>query len=178
MSDSEDKQMQELAVRWTQAQPAVSAFITSMVPSFHDAEDILQRVAVSLAQKFSSYDRDKSFLAWSIGIARIEILRYRRSCARDKHIFNDTIVDKVAGIFEESGDELSGLREALQKCVGQVKGRARELLELRYVRELKPGRIARQIGMTPNAVFVALHRLRVILKECINRQIALGKREL
>jgi len=172
MEQSDQKNMEELAVRWTQAQPVVAAFINSLIPSFHDAEDVLQIVAVTVAKKFLQYDRTRPFVAWAIGIAKFEILHYRRQSARGRHIFDDKMVDNIAQAYQETAGELGDLRNALRKCVREVQGRSRKLLELRYIRELKPARIARQLGMTANAVFVALHRIRIILRECIERQLA------
>lgn len=171
MDQSEQKNREELTVYWTQAQPIVAAFISSMIQSFQDAEDVLQMTAITLAKKYDQYDRSRPFVAWAIGIAKYEVLNYRRQRAKDRHIFDDTVVDQITQAYQETASELNGLRNALRKCLKEVKGRSRKLLELRYIRELKPTRIARQLGMTTNAVFVALHRIRVALRECIERHL-------
>jgi RNA polymerase sigma-70 factor (ECF subfamily) len=68
--------------------------------------------------------------------------------------------------------ELDDTREALNKCTRQLRGRARQLVELHYVRELRPTRIAQQLGMSANAVFVALHRVRTALRKCVEARLA------
>lgn len=171
MDQSEQKGREELTVYWTQAQPIVSAFISSMVQSFQDAEDVLQMTAITLAKKYDQYDRNRPFVAWAIGIAKYEVLTYRRQKAKDRHVFDDAIVDQITQAYQETASELTGLRNALRKCLKEVKGRSRKMLELRYIRELKPTRIGRQLGMTTNAVFVALHRIRVALRDCIEQRL-------
>jgi hypothetical protein len=54
--------MQQFAVQWTQAQPSVTAFIASLVPRHHDAEDILQRTAASLISMRDQYDPSRPFV--------------------------------------------------------------------------------------------------------------------
>ena len=48
----------------------------------------------------------------------------------------------------------------------------RKLLEMRYVREMTPRKIAATTGMNSNAVSVMLHRVRRALRDCIERQLA------
>jgi len=43
---------------------------------------------------------------------------------------------------------------------------------MRYVREMKPARIAVKLGMTSNAVSVMLFRIRAALSKCIDKQMA------
>ncbi len=55
---------------WTLAQPAVSAFVTSVVRDFRDRDDVLQDIAVAVIESFDSYDSDRPFTAWAMGVAR------------------------------------------------------------------------------------------------------------
>ena len=64
---------EQLTVQWAQSQPLIAAFISSLVPDFHDADDILQNVAVVTVRKYEQFDPNRSFVAWAIGIAKNEI---------------------------------------------------------------------------------------------------------
>ncbi len=164
--------MQQLAVRWTQAQPTIASFITSLIPDFHDSEDVLQRVAAAVVDKYDEYDPSRPFVAWALGIARIEVLRFRSEGRRDRHVFDDEALDQIAIAYEKVIPDLEEMKKALSQCSRQLRGRARQLLELHYVRGLTPTRIAQQLGLTANAVFVALHRVRVALRKCIESRLA------
>lgn len=172
MNEDRQQSMQELAVHWTKAQPVVAAFISSVVSNFQDVDEILGRVAVTLVQKFDRYDRNKSFVAWAVGIAKYEILNHRREMAYDKHIFDTKAIEHLAGAYEAEAPHLDDLREALAHCLKKVEGRSRRVLQMRYIRGLKPGRIARQLDMTANAIFVLLHRIRLALRKCIEHKLA------
>lgn len=165
------QRMQELAVNWTKVQPAVAAFITSLVGDFHQSEDLLQKTAAAIVVKYDSYDPSRSFVAWAIGVARHEVLMHRRGLARDRHVFDDDIVARVADAFTELESEYDPLKQALSHCLDKVTGRPRHILDLSYAAELSPAQIGQQLQMKPNAVYVALHRVREALRDCIQRQI-------
>lgn len=171
------EQSERLARLWTQAQPVVSAYVSTLVPDFHQAEEVLQRVAVALVRKFDTYDESRPFLPWAVGIARLEVLRSRRDFATDRHRFGEALIDQVTELYQDDEPEFVGWRESLRHCVGQLKGRNEEVLSLRYQEEQSPAQIAEQMGMKVGAVRVLLFRVRKALRDCIekrNRQIEQG----
>ncbi len=52
----------------------VAAFVLSIIPDFHQAEDVLQQVAVVLVREFGQFDTSRPFLPWALGIARTWLL--------------------------------------------------------------------------------------------------------
>lgn len=62
MSDFDKHISEEIAVLWTGAQPAVAAFVSSIIPNFQDADDILQNVAVAVIKNYDKYDKDRPFV--------------------------------------------------------------------------------------------------------------------
>jgi len=169
--DSQKAEMQRFAVRWTQAQPSVAAFITALVPDFHDAEDLLQRVAVTLVDKYDQYDPAQPFVGWAIGVARVEILRFRQECQRDRLIFDAETIEAVATAYEEINPDLGAINNALNYCMDKLTGRLREVFDLHYLREHAPAEVAEMLDVSLNSVFVSLHRARVSLRDCIQRRL-------
>jgi RNA polymerase sigma-70 factor, ECF subfamily len=164
--------MQELAVQWTRAQSTIAAFIASIVRDHHDAEDILQRTAAAVVAKYDRYEPSRPFTSWAIGVAKIEVMRFRQERGKDRIVFDDVAIQAVASAYGEMDTRLRDLREALAQCLGQLRGRMRRVIEL-YVREgAATDRIAAQLGMSKNAVFVMLHRGRVALRQCVERHAA------
>ena len=74
---------------------AIRAFVRSLVPTRQDAEDVMQEIAVVLWRKFSELP-DDDFRRWAFGVARYEILAWRRDKARDRHLFGDDTLDLLA----------------------------------------------------------------------------------
>jgi RNA polymerase sigma-70 factor (ECF subfamily) len=175
MNKSDKQISEEIAVLWTHAHPAVAAFVSSIVPSFQDADDILQQVAVSIIKNYDKYDRDRPFVAWAIGIAKNEVLMYLRKNLRDKLIFSPRAIQAISEVHEKESLKFDAMRKALDVCIKKLKGRSRRILEMRYVSELPIPRIAQKIGVGPNAVYTAFHKIRLALRDCINLQISSGR---
>jgi DNA-directed RNA polymerase specialized sigma24 family protein len=83
-STSQVAAMRELAGLWVQSQSVISAYITANVVDAHHVEDLVQEVAQICAEKFASFDRERSFVAWSLGIARHRLMKYYRTRHRDR----------------------------------------------------------------------------------------------
>jgi RNA polymerase sigma-70 factor (ECF subfamily) len=166
------KSMRELARLWVQSQSAISAYLTANVIDVHHAEDLVQEVAQVVAESFGEYDRRRSFTSWALGIARNRLLKYYRSRARDRLVLSEAALGKLADALERVEHEAEDRRIALRACLERIEGRRRTVLELRYGENAKVMAIAQQLQMSPDAVSVMLHRIRTILYECIQRQLA------
>lgn len=168
-----DEQHQQAIRYWTLAQPVVSAYVASVVRDFRDRDDLLQAIAVAVLESFSSYDSNRPFTAWAIGIARNQIGTYLRDRKRNRLVFDAETVDLLAVAFEQVDTEQTRKLDFLQHCLAKLEGRARQLCELRYQNDLKPAAIASLLSMTPNTVAKSLQRIRDQLRQCIERHAAL-----
>ena len=97
---------------WTQTQPMVASFLGASVPDFRDAEDLLQNVAVACLRKFDQYDAHRPFAAWALGIAKLEVLHWRRGRARNRLLYDDALIDQMAAVSEELAPELDRRADA------------------------------------------------------------------
>ena len=166
------QQTEQFATLWTQAQGTITAFIRTLIPDYLQAEEVLQRVAVTLVRKFDQYDTTRPFAAWAIGVAKMEVLYYRRQLATDKHLFNDEIVEQIATSYELLVDEVDPIREARDKCVGELEGRSKEVIQIRYSDGMKAVKIAEEMKLSAGAVRMLLCRVRTALRRCIERRLA------
>lgn len=171
----ENSDSEELAVYWAQHQPVIAGYISSLISNFQDADDVLQNVAMVTVKKFDEYDREKPFVSWVIGIAKNMVLRYYAEKKKSRLILDHRAIQAVSKIYEAEFKAISRQNEiaknALERCLQQVKGRWKKILEMYYLRELSPVRISQQMGITNNNVFVSLHRIRTALRKCVNDQL-------
>lgn len=165
-----DIQTRQAARLWTLAQPAVSAFVLSVVRDFSIRDDVLQETAVAVIESFERYDTSRSFVSWAIGVAHNQIRLYWRREKREHLTFDDDVVEQVAESFQTCPSEETDSLGFLRDCLNQLDGRARQLIELRYSHDLKPLAISELIGMSANSVAKALQRLRDQLRDCIDRK--------
>jgi RNA polymerase sigma-70 factor (ECF subfamily) len=107
-----------------------------------------------------------------MGIAQNQVSLYFRRVHRDRLCFDEGLLMQLADAFEGVASDENQTLGYLRGCLGQLEGRARELCELRYVRDLKPAAIAQSVGMTANSVAKALQRIREQLRACVERKSA------
>jgi RNA polymerase sigma-70 factor (ECF subfamily) len=165
-------QAERFAALWTAAQPTIAGFIRTLVPDYLQADEVLQRVAVTLVRKYQQYDPSRSFTAWAVGVAKYEVLYYRRERATDKHLFGDDIVEQIASRYEILAEDVDPLREALRHCLDQLEGRSKRVIDLRYRRGLKSRAIAEEMTLSSGAVRMLLCRVRETLRSCIERYLS------
>ena len=159
----------ELARLWVEAQPMVLAYIRSCIDSYSDAEDVLQTVAQDVVVKYDQYDKARPFIGWALWLTKSRVIDHYRKAGRDRHRFGDEVLDRMSHAFEELQPEASAQQDALNNCMKKLPDKSMQLLELRYIDNLKPQAMAKQTGTSPGTIRVALTRLRKALGRCIEQ---------
>jgi len=154
---------------FVQHQQAVMAFVLSLEPGIHDADEIVQETFVTASRKASTWAAGTNFLAWACAIARFKTLSFQRDRGRRNRRLAEDVVELLAEHTEEDFSVFQGQVAALRECLKELAPKARELINLRYHAGLMPRKIAGEIGWTVNAVRVALTRARNALRECLGR---------
>src|SRR5689334_17416818 len=90
----------------TQHERRVYAFILSLVPSWHDADEILQETNVRLWTEFERFEPGSDFCAWACAIAKYQVLTHRKQQARQRVRFTDEFLDVVAEEMAAEADDL------------------------------------------------------------------------
>ena len=159
---------------WVKAQPLVSSFVFASIRRPHDAEDVLQETATAALDDFASYDMQRPFLPWVMGIARFRILTYYRRHANEKLQFDDATLAAFAEAHASMEAESSERRHALNMCLERVRGRQRKALQMRYEEGFSVQQIAAALSTTANAISLLLHKVRKSLATCVERQLSRG----
>lgn len=152
---------------FTKAEPILRRHVLAHIPSYHEAEDVLQDIAVTLWDRFGDFRRDGSFTGWAMGVARRKILHSRRSFARDRLMLTDDINAVFERRLEESADELGARRKFLRNCMAKLSEKQRNIVNLKYRDDLSTEKIAANIGSSANAVRIVLTRTRHELAQCM-----------
>ena len=159
-----------LTLLWMQAQPVVEAYLNALIRDRAVAEDLLQQVALTATEKFDEFDPNRSFTGWAMGIARNKALQFFDRSSSDRHTFSNDLLDQLADTTERLAPRAQERREALTLCIEKLPPKSLALIKRRYVQDLKPGRIAETLGLSPNAVRLSLHRIRIALRKCIEKR--------
>ena len=161
-------QVQQLFVKH---QGALKRYTLSLVPDFADADDVLQQVFLTVSEKADDYELETNFMAWARTIARYKIMNHWRRQKSAPEALSEKVLETLVTEPPEEEPEESYFVRNLEDCLSQLPPTARELVELRYQRELKPGAIADLKNWTPNSVYVALSRARALLRDCLESKL-------
>ena len=171
MSDFHDRHHDQFLRLFAEHEPALRTFVRSLLPSRGDASEVIQEVAVVLWQKFAQFDAARDFRKWAFGVARYETLAYLRDRARDRLVFNDELVNRLADEAAAAGQRHESQREALDACLQKLPERHRSLVLGAYVKGTRIDELAAQRGQTAMSLYKLLHRIRQALLECVRRAI-------
>ncbi len=148
-------------------QDLLRAVLLAATRSAQDAEDLLQDVLVLLWEKSGEYDPARPFRAWALGVARLEMLKWRQRRARSRPVSSLEALEALTQAAERRAEELDGQRKHLEDCLQRLSPPARDLLRLRYGESLAVGEIARRVASTAAAVERALVRARTAIRSCM-----------
>ncbi|MEM8671677.1 MAG: sigma-70 family RNA polymerase sigma factor [Planctomycetota bacterium] len=168
----ENQKREDFTHYWLEVEPSVSAYVFASISGFHDAEDMVQRIAQELARRFDEYDAQRPFVGWALWIAKSRVIDFYRTQNRVKVVFSDELLGQLADTIVHQADGRNGRREALEACLDELPPKSRRILDLRYVEERSAEETARRIGSTSGSVRVLLSRVRTVLATCIERRLA------
>jgi len=166
MNTSDDQQHDDFLRLFTAHEPAVRAFVRSLVPTLCDANDVMQEVAIVLWRKFGEYASGENFRRWAFGVAKMKVLSWQRDCGRDRHVFGDDLTDLLACHAEENAERLAAQREALRLCLEKLPAEQRRLVDSAYAPDTRIRELAQFFGQSIAALYKRLHRIRLALIEC------------
>ena len=156
----------------TRHQRQIFAYIYTLVPDRHDAEDLLQETSVVICEKFDEFVPGTDFVAWACQIAWWRVRYARQKFARSKVLFDDDLLESVAHTAATMREELDERHEALAVCLQKLAPRDRELLLTRYEPGNGVAEAAHRTGRSMDAAYKALNRLRKLLHDCVTDRLA------
>jgi RNA polymerase sigma-70 factor (ECF subfamily) len=147
---------------------AIRSFILSLVPDFDLADDILQEVFVVVTERADTFEIGTNFVAWARQIARNKLMSAQQKYRSSAQILSSDTIEAL--VVQMPDEDESDQVDVLRDCLGKLAPRAEQVTRMRYHEHRKPAEIAREIGWTAAAVYVALSRARTFLRHCVEEQ--------
>jgi RNA polymerase sigma-70 factor (ECF subfamily) len=171
----QDKRTLEFLKLFVRHQQEIYAYILTLVPHIHDADDLFQDGMIVMWQKFDQFQPGTNFAAWGVQIMRFQILNYRRNQARDKRVLTEeSLFEALIGHMPTIQDETAARIEALRKCLTLLDDRAKRLIKMRYERNIPVEKIASFLKMSRRHVYHILGQINSVLLRCMRRTLAEG----
>lgn len=149
-------------------QPRLLAYIRAIVVNQHLAEDVFQDVSILALQARVDLESELHLAHWLRRTARHKAL----NAAQKKSNRIATLSTQTLDLLESEWDRADALDLAeqvqkLEHCIDLLPDPGRKLIRLRYRDGLSGKEIAGQVGRKTEAVYMALSRLRVALRRCV-----------
>ena len=147
-------------------------FLVGLTKDPAQAEDLFQNTYLILCEKWEQYRPGTNFLAWARQIARFEFLASVDPDRRPFVTAEMEVLESALHAVEREGGAPSSRREALRRCLDQMpQAKGRRVLELRYGEGLAGEKDAQQVGLSLNALYTMLSRVRRVLQDCVERRV-------
>ena len=165
----------EFVSQLTKWQGNLLGYLVSLLGDLHDARDVLQATNLALWEKRAEFIAGAEFGPWARKFAYFEALALIRDRKRDKHVFDEDLVEQLAQDTVELGDE-DERQLALRDCLTQLKEDQRLLIQQRYRQGGSIRQVMQKSGKKESAVKVSLMRLRKALLLCIESKLEVGNK--
>jgi RNA polymerase sigma-70 factor (ECF subfamily) len=158
--------------------PRLLAYAFALCGDHHVAEDAVQELSLIVAarpDKVPAGDPDAG--RWMRAVLRNKSLEMGRRSRKHRAELAGDVIEALAATFDEmdsedAADRLQRMRLAMRDCVGQLKGDARCVIQMRYTEGKSCEQIAGRVGRSIQAVYAMLKRVRLALATCVDQKAA------
>lgn len=158
-------------------QPALRAFVLSLLPGSPEVDDVIQETNVEIWVKRGDFRIGTDFKSWMFSVAKFKVLAVWRDQQRRKvwTVPDETLSKLIERIEDGVFAETETRHEALRVCLSRLRAEDRTLILNRYIADHNLDRLARELGRKKDSLKVSLHRIRMALRACMNRRIHPGE---
>ncbi len=153
-----------------QHEKKITLYVMNLVRDRGDAEDILQESKLVMWRHFHKFELGSNFLAWGRKIAFHQILTYRRKHKKRAEL-SEAFLESVALEISKNEGSYDRRSDALKSCVTKLSRPHRQILLMRYTRDMEVEEIGREVGRSEGAVYRLLSRIRMMLQDCVIKEM-------
>lgn len=148
----------------------IALYVMNLVRDRGDAEDILQETKLVMWRHFHKFELGTNYIAWARKIAFHQVLSYRRKHKKRVEL-SEAFLESVAFEISKNEQRYDHRTEALKSCVLKLSRPHRQILLMRYTRDMDIGEIGQEVGRSEGAVYRLLSRIRMMLQDCVTKEI-------
>jgi len=149
------------------------------------ARDMVQETLIAAWKAKKNFRGDSSVRTWLVGILKHKITDYIRKQIRDRNLASNLELDPTSDFFNANGqwqqpvhgwagdpERLSSNQEFLQTlntCIANLAEQHRHVFTLRELNGEDTDTICKACDITPTNLHVIMHRVRLILRKCLEK---------
>ena len=168
----QDPRVLQFVELYTQHCSQIQYYLMALVPSSHDAIDVMQETSLVLWQKFETFEPGTNFMAWACKIARFQALKHFQRSKASGSVFESSVLEKLAVDAQEAAPRQNPSLASLDFCISKLTEIDQVLIRRRYQPDGSVKQIAKDVGRTANSVSKSLGRIRRSLLQCMHQQLA------
>lgn len=178
MGDTHPSRHDALLRLTLQHQAALKAYAYGLLRDWHLAEDAVQEAAVAVIARADEYDPAKGGYEWVRRFVYYKVRELQAGRRRTLYVEDEELAALVHQSLDEQIDSASSermrRREAiLHECVSRLRSAHRRLLEDFYLRRESCEAMAPRVGVRADSLRMRLSRLRQLLRDCVERGLAI-----
>ncbi len=157
---------------------SIRRFVRSLLPSRDGVDDVVQDTALECWKKFSEFNSDGSedsaagFIRWACVIARYKALSWQRDKARDRLVFRETVIERLAQAAIDGLDQQELEQSAIESCLARLPDDQRRLILSVHSPGQSIAAIAQETGEAARRLYSKVNILRKRLLECVQQRLA------
>ncbi len=152
----------------TGAQMNLFTFICMLMGNREKARDVLQDTNLMLIKHADEYDPERAFLPWAKAFAYNQVRAYLKRTSRSRLVFDTELVNTIAEeTITKPDEDAERMLELLESCMERLRPDQKELIQARYFRKESAESLAKRWERSVVSVRVQTHRIRVLLRGCI-----------
>lgn len=163
---------QEFLGRFLREERLLAAYLLGATGNVHASEDLLQTVARILWEKLPDYDQGRPFGAWALGVAHLEVLKWRQEAARSREVLSADAMRILSDTAARHAEEADERLYFLAGCLQGLGDSARRVVEMKYGQGRSIREIADCLKKSVAAIEMILVRSRRALRDCIQRKMS------
>ncbi len=150
----------------------IRGYVFACTRSYHGTEEVMQSIAIKIAQSAVTFDLERPPMPWFLGIAHHQVKQWYQKNEKEARFVSFDVLDEYIpqfGVFE--ADQISPRRRALHNCMEKLPGKQKTIVELRYIDNLNCNQIAGNLGKSVQSIYALLKRLKLELRKCVEVQL-------
>ena len=163
---------EEFVERFLKHQRQVYAYIVRLLPYGDAADEVFQQTNLVLWKKWAEFRSQPDFLRLACNVAFNEMRNYLRREDRRCKSLTEEVIDALSQTQHQRHEEASLRSKALTGCIEKLPPRQRSLLEQAYAGNQTTCKIASEMGVTADSLYMRLHRIRRSLLQCIDLAVS------
>lgn len=156
---------------------SIRRFARTLLPSREGVDDVMQETALECWKKFSDFhpaspeDAATEFIRWACVIARYKALSWQRDRSRDRLVFRESVVEKLAASLPDDPHRLELERQAVESCLQTMPDDQRRLVLSVHSPGESVVMIAAETGQNARRLYSRINVLRKLLLDCVRQQL-------